>query len=511
MRTQCFGHGHGSFQEEDLQELSRDVAILIDMPAYLFIFEAHPTTAAIPEEDIAGAMVHVWVVWDSLGEAERYAREFILDYGWIIDVVAHRFQPTDLQVAHLDDSELRNYKMALRDGISADFIAWPKPGSARKSYSAVMPVNTQRKKLHEADYRRFESARRLRFSVKYCLHPSAGLNDCVGPIVKAHSVQRSGSLSRIAKDGHIYRISNDARTLKRTAGMPAAELVGLNDASTFSGLCARHDNMSFAPVEKHQFHGDREQCFLLAYRAVLRETYVRRSAVDTGPALTAFVDTKPEVTRIAKKRLISAYFEGLERGLHTLEEHKNLLDQMLTLRDFEDIRFALIQFREVPDLMMSSVWYPTSDFDGNLLTNMNRLGQYGATPDALTFSLLGTDTGGVGVFVWHKNSDAACNQIVASLVRGECGRFTDALVRLAFQTSENIYLRPEWWEGLATGDRAALISRMATGLNPIEPFKSTDLVDDGLRVASWRPTSVTLRVTSGNGIRETTKFYGGAG
>lgn len=489
--------------------MPRDVAILIDMPAYLFVLEAHPTKAAVPEEDIAGAMVHVWVVWPSLDEAERHAREFVLDSGWIIDTVAHRLQPTDVQIARLHDSELGNYKRALRDGISADFIAWPKPASVTKSSSVIWPVSAEKKKRYEAEFWRFESVRRQRFSVKYCLHPSAGLNDCAGPIVKAHSVQRSGSLSRITKQGHIYRISIDAQTLRRTAGMPAAELVGLNDASTFSGLCARHDNMSFAPVEKHQFQGDREQCFLLAYRAVLRETYVRRSAVDTGPALTAFVDTKPEVTRIAKKRLTSVFFEGLERGLHALEEHKNLLDQMLTLRDFEDIRFALIQFREVPDLMMSSVWYPTSDFDGNLLTNMNRLGQYGATPEALTFSLLGTDTGGVGVFVWHKNSDAACNQIVASLVRGECGRFTDALVRLAFQTSENIYLRPEWWEGLATGDRAALISRMATGLNPIEPFKSTDLVDDGLRVASWRPTTVTLRVTSGDGILETTEFYGG--
>lgn len=491
--------------------MPRDVAILIDMPAYLFVFEAHPTKAAVPEEDIAGAIVHAWVFWPSLDEAERYAREFVLDSGWIIDTVTHRLQPTDVQIARLHDSELENYKKALFDGISADFIAWPEPGSARKSYSAVMPVNTQRKKLHEADYWRFESARRRRFSVKYCLHPSAGLNDCAGPIVKAHSVQRSGSLSRIAKDGHIYRISNDARTLKRTAGMPAAVLVGLNDASTFTGLCARHDNMSFAPVEKHQFHGDREQCFLLAYRAVLRETYVRRSAVDTGPALKAFVDTKPEVTRIAKKRLISDYLEGLKRGLQGLDEHKNVFDKMLMLRNFEDIRFALIRFREVPDLMMSSVWYPTSDFVGNILPNMNRLGQYGAIPDALTFSLLGTDTGGAGVFVWHRNSDAACNQIVASLVGRERGRFTDALVRLAFQTSENIYLRPEWWEGLAAGDRAALVSRMATGLNPIEPFRSTDLVDDGLRVASWRPTSVTLRVTSGDGILETTEFYGGTG
>jgi hypothetical protein len=289
--------------------------------------------------------------------------------------------------------------------------------------------------------------------------------------------------------------------------MPVAELVGLNDASTFSGLCARHDNMSFAPVEKHQFRGNSEQCFLLAYRAVLRETYIRRSAIEMGPAFMAFVDTKPEVTRIAKKRLVSLYLEGLKRGLQGLEEHKNVLDKMLMLRDFKDIRFALIRFRQVPDLMMSSVWYPTSDFDGNILPNMNRLGQYGAIPDALTFSLLGTDTGGAGVFVWHRNSDAACNQIVASLVGCEHGRFTDALIRLAFQTSENIYLSPEWWDRLATDDSAALISRMATGLNPLEPFKSTDLIDDGLHVASWEPTSVTLRVSSRGGILETTESY----
>jgi hypothetical protein len=481
------------------------------MPAYLFVFEAQPTRAAVPTEDIAGAMVHVWVVWKSLDEAERHAREFVRDCDWVIDAVTHRLQPTDAQIARLEDSELGNYNRALRAGISADFIAWPKRASRTMSSPVVRPVSADWKKRREAEYWSFESARRRRFAVKYCLHPSARSHDCAGQIVKAHSVQKNGSLARMAKDGHIYRISTDARTLRHTSGMPAVELVGLKHASTFTGLCARHDNTTFAPVEKHHFHGDREQCFLLAYRAVLREVYVKRAALETAPALATFIDTKPDVTRTRLKRLTSIFFESTKLGLHALEQHKSLLDQMLALRDFGDIRFAIIWFRKVPDLMMSSVWCPTSDFDGNVLSNIDCLGQDGVIPDLLTFSLLGTATGGAGVFVWRASSDSSCNQIVASLVGRDHGSFTDALVRLAFQTSENIYLSPKWWDGLAAGDQAALMSRMATGLNLLEPFKSSDLIDDGLRFASWEPTSVTLRVTATGGVLETTESYIGMG
>ena len=484
---------------------------LINMPAYLFIFEAHPTRAAVPTEDIAGAMVHVWVVWNSPDEAERHAREFVRDCDWVIDAVTHRLQPTDAQIARLDDAELGSYNRALRSGISADFIAWPKRASRTMSSPVPCPVSADRKKRRDAEYWSFESARRRRFSVKYCLHPGAGGNHCAGQIVKAHSVQRNGSLSRIAKDGHIYRISTDARTLRHTSGGPAVERVGLKDASTFTGLCARHDNMTFAPVEKHHFRGDCEQCFLLAYRAVLRETYVKRAALKTAPALTALIDTKPAVTRTRLKRLTIGFFEGTKLGLRRLEHHKSLLDRMLVLRDFEDIRFAIIWFWKVPDLMMSSVWCPTSDFDGNVLPNLDRLGQNSVIPDALTFSLIGTATGGAGVFTWRASSDESCNQLVASLVGREHSSFTDALVRLAFQTSDNIYLSPKWWDGLAGDDRAALMSRMATGLNPLQPFKSSDLIDDGLRVASWEPTSVTLRVTSTGGVLETTEYYAGKG
>lgn len=128
------------------------------MPAYLFVFEAQPTRAAVPTEDIAGAMVHVWVVWKSLDEAERHAREFVRDCDWVIDAVTHRLQPTDAQIARLEDSELGNYNRALRAGISADFIAWPKRASRTMSSPVVRPVSADWKKRREAEYWSFESA-----------------------------------------------------------------------------------------------------------------------------------------------------------------------------------------------------------------------------------------------------------------------------------------------------------------------------------------------------------------
>lgn len=39
---------------------------------------------------------------------------------------------------------------------------------------------------------------------KYCLHPNANVNTCSGGIIKAHTIQRSGGLDKIAKNGHVY-------------------------------------------------------------------------------------------------------------------------------------------------------------------------------------------------------------------------------------------------------------------------------------------------------------------
>ena len=53
-------------------------------------------------------------------------------------------------------------------------------------------------------------------ATKYCSHPVR--SECEGQIVKAHTVPKSGSLRRIAKEGHVYQFRADLPLLKQTQG-----------------------------------------------------------------------------------------------------------------------------------------------------------------------------------------------------------------------------------------------------------------------------------------------------
>jgi hypothetical protein len=92
-----------------------------------------------------------------------------------------------------------------------------------------------------------------RFSKEYCIHPSAAPTICQGGIVKAHTIHKSGVLSRIAKSGHVYQGNANFFDLVKNKGKIAQKLVGINDASTFTGFCGLHDNNTFEPIEKEAF------------------------------------------------------------------------------------------------------------------------------------------------------------------------------------------------------------------------------------------------------------------
>ena len=116
------------------------------------------------------------------------------------------------------------------------------------------------------------------FSTKTCLAPESWLNECQDRISRAHTVPKSGSLKRIARDGHVYSFVPSLENLRKNQGTLAPELLGIQKASTFTGFCAWHDRSIFAPLEQQKFYGTPEQCFLLGYRALAREFYTKRAA-----------------------------------------------------------------------------------------------------------------------------------------------------------------------------------------------------------------------------------------
>src|ERR1700720_3045384 len=76
-----------------------------------------------------------------------------------------------------------------------------------------------------------------------CLAPSM---DCDEEPIRAHSIQNSRVLNLIETEGHVimprYRLVNGEPTMEFAK-------VGRNNASTFTGLCSKHDAELFKAID----------------------------------------------------------------------------------------------------------------------------------------------------------------------------------------------------------------------------------------------------------------------
>lgn len=112
-----------------------------------------------------------------------------------------------------------------------------------------------------------------------CLAPST---DCDEKPIRAHSIQNARVLDFLETDGRVlmprYKLVN---------GEPAMEFarVGRNDASTFTGLCSKHDTELFKAIDTDPLDVDnREHLRQLAYRSVMREMHTE---IENGERLWA--------------------------------------------------------------------------------------------------------------------------------------------------------------------------------------------------------------------------------
>lgn len=102
-----------------------------------------------------------------------------------------------------------------------------------------------------------------------CLYPAM---DCDQPAIRAHSVQNARILDNLVADNHVYALTH--RIEKNTGPVIDYGLVGRNAATTFTGLCAKHDSEIFLELDTEEINLDNKiHLFLLAYRAVYREYY----------------------------------------------------------------------------------------------------------------------------------------------------------------------------------------------------------------------------------------------
>jgi hypothetical protein len=120
--------------------------------------------------------------------------------------------------------------------------------------------------MAKEDIQRFVKAQKEHYAK--CLPPSM---DCDEEPIRAHSIQNARVLDLIQTDGHVLMPQ-----YKLVKGEPVMkfEKVGRNEASTFTGLCSKHDTEFFKAIDTEPLDVDNcEHLRQLAYRSVMREMH----------------------------------------------------------------------------------------------------------------------------------------------------------------------------------------------------------------------------------------------
>jgi hypothetical protein len=319
----------------------------------------------------------------------------------------------------------------------------------------------------------------LRRGERKCLYrlPSG---PCTGKVIKAHSISRSAALSKIARSGHVYQPDGNPFEIQKRSGNIAHKLVGIGDASTFTGFCSAHDATLFRPIDSN-IVPTREQLLLLHYRSLCRELYVKRPTIETNQLLRNADSGKPLPMQRYVQSLVAARDHGLQLAVQELESDKSVGDNAILNQDYSNFIGCTLRFGKTPTLACAGFTNPVYDFSGRQLQDLLDLDKPAFN---ISFTLLPTDNGGILAFGWSASGDHVCRPFVSSLLSVPDDRKSDAVVQLIFDCCENHVVQPDWWEGLPDQTKLDLQQRFLNWTD-IRPVNTTALIPGVIRYADW--------------------------
>lgn len=324
------------------------------------------------------------------------------------------------------------------------------------------------------------------FSAKECLAARTFPGQCQGAIVRAHTVPRSGSLSKIARDGQVYVYKSSMNRIIHSNGELSPVLQGVGKASTFNGFCQHHDREIFLPLEVEEFESRPDQCMLLAYRAYAIESYNKRAMLKTVDFMKT-VDKGRSTKEQFFIRMTAGQLEiGVRAAINDLLAKQPTFDRALQSGDPGAVRAYVIRFDGVQPVMACAGFNPMFDFSGAPLQN---LGDLSVTASLITVTSFCSGDSGYLVLAWLQEDDAVCSAFVESLCAIPDSELTDAVVSMLFEHCENVQISPEWWDGLTDGERSGLSQQMRESADPHEALSEHGFTVRVSGLPSWKPVA----------------------
>jgi hypothetical protein len=294
----------------------------------------------------------------------------------------------------------------------------------------------------------------------FCSYPDPTGDSCSSTIAKAHTIQKKGGLAAIAEAGHVLTVKPIMKDLIETEGDPSPREIGVNNASVFPGFCSKHDDALFKPIEGKSVSLTKDSAFLFSYRAIAYERFAKEAQLRQVEFQREADRGYPFWKQAAVQMYLNALIGGIRIGVRDLDRWKKQFDEYLLSGAREAFHFLAIRFDRVLPIVACGAFHPEFDFQGNQL---QRLGREGADFDHITLTVTAFEGQTIMVLGWIGRDDGSANALADSFLKVADTRKANTLVRLLFIQTENLFIRPSWWDGLPAAHQAVLREMVKSG------------------------------------------------
>jgi hypothetical protein len=289
-----------------------------------------------------------------------------------------------------------------------------------------------------------------------CFAPTSLSHECTKGTINAHTISRSGSLGEIARDSHVYSYKATLKGLKEANGNFTLRLTGWKEASTFPGFCSHHDKKLFQPLEDAPFTGSKEQCCLLAYRAVAWELYAKLASNSQDSLRYALSFASPEMSKF-----ISMFNFGTDLGLKDAKNHKAAFDSVLEYREWSRVEGVLIEFNCIFPIQCAAAFFPDCDINGKLI---QAVGIAPKMPDVICVNSFAADGRSYLCLVWLVEHRTSCAPYTAAITPLSMHQLAPVIGSMLLQRSENCHIAPSWYDSLPSEGKNWCSKQLAVGI-----------------------------------------------
>lgn len=314
----------------------------------------------------------------------------------------------------------------------------------------------------------------------YCSHPALAGDPCSAMIAKAHTIQKRGGIAAIAEAGHVLTVKPTMKDLIESKGKPSPRKIGINNASVFPGFCGKHDTTLFRPIEGRSLSLNKDTAFLFSYRAIAYERFAKEAEFKGIAAQREMDRGYPFRVQSMIQTHLSVIAAGVQTGRCDMDRWKMQFDEKLLSGARDDFHFLAVRFDSVLPIVASAAFHPEFDCQGNPL---QKLGRDGADTDHITLNVTTFEGQTVMVFGWIGDDNGPAKAFADSFAQVPDARKADVLVRLLFVQTDNLFLRPSWWEALPLARQNAFKEMVLSG-TLVRMRTADEYIDDGMPIVT---------------------------